>query len=109
MDMSLKLGRVSFKTSDPISASKGLDKIDQLISQISAKQTEYGAFSNRMESAAESITVSLQNLVSSKSTLQDADIAVESSNYIRAQILQQAAATLLATANQIPAIAIQLI
>ena len=109
MDMRLSLGRVTFNAADTKSASKGLDKIDELISKISAKQTEYGAFSNRMESAADSITIALQNLVSSRSTLQDADIAVESSNYIRAQILQQAAATLLATANQTPAIAIQLL
>lgn len=109
MDMRLSLGRVTFNAADTKSASKGLDKIDELISKISAKQTEYGAFSNRMESAADSITIALQNLVSSKSTLQDADIAVESSNYIKAQILQQAAATLLATANQTPAIAIQLL
>lgn len=109
MDMSLALGRVTFKTSDSASASKGLDKIDEIIAKVAAKQTEYGAFANRMESAADSINIALQNLVSSKSTLQDADIAVESSNYIKAQILQQAAATLLATANQMPAIAIQLL
>ena len=43
------------------------------------------------------------------STLKDADIAEESSNYIQAQILQQASATLLATANQLPSIALNLI
>ena len=109
MDMQLSLGRVTFKAANAKDASKGLTQIDQLISKITSKQTEYGAFANRMESAADSIAVALENLVSSRSTLQDADIAVESSNYIKAQILQQAAATLLATANQIPAIAIQLL
>ncbi|DAB18062.1 TPA: hypothetical protein CPT98_04665 [Candidatus Gastranaerophilales bacterium HUM_19] len=41
--------------------------------------------------------------------MRDADIAEESSAYIRNQILQQASATLLATANQTPAIAMQLL
>ena len=39
----------------------------------------------------------------------DADIAEESSAYIRNQILQQAATTLLATANQTPELALQLL
>ena len=45
----------------------------------------------------------------SLSTLRDTDVAQESSNYIQAQILQQASATLLATANQTPSIALNLI
>ena len=43
------------------------------------------------------------------STIRDADIAEESSAYIRNQILQQAAMTLMATANQTPSIALQLL
>ena len=42
-------------------------------------------------------------------TVRDTDIAEVSSEYIKKQILQQAAATLLATANQTPEIALQLI
>ena len=42
-------------------------------------------------------------------TIKDADIAQVSSEYIRQQILQQASATLLATANQTPSIALQLL
>ena len=41
--------------------------------------------------------------------MRDADIAEESSAYIRSQILQQASATLLAAANQSPSIALQLL
>ena len=43
------------------------------------------------------------------STIRDADIAEVSSEYIKMQILQQASSTLLATANQTPSIALQLI
>ena len=57
----------------------------------------------------EEIIISRDNLISSRSTLQDADIADVSSSYIQQQILQQASATLLATANQSPSIALQLI
>ena len=64
---------------------------------------------NRLESALNSIEVNIQNLTSSRSTLRDTDIAKESARFVQEQILQEASATLLATANQTPAIALQLI
>ena len=76
---------------------------------LSSKQTELGAVQNRLESALDEISTQYENLVSARSTLRDADIAEVSSHYIQQQILQQAAATLLSTANQSPAIALQLI
>lgn len=86
-----------------------LARIDEMIRTVSAKQTEFGSTQNRLESALEEISVQYENLLSSRSTLRDADIAEESSAYIRNQILQQASATLLATANQTPSIALQLL
>ncbi len=83
--------------------------IDSILSQINKKQTEYGSVENRLESVLEEISIHYENLVSSRSTIRDADIAEESSEYIKMQILQQASATLLATANQTPAIALQLL
>ena len=83
--------------------------IDYLNNIILAKQVEYGAAQNRLESALDEIYIRYDNLVSSRSTLRDADMAELSSTYIQQQILQQASATLLATANQSPAIALQLI
>ena len=86
-----------------------LSVIDDMLSIVNAKQTEFGAVQNRLESALDEISIHYENLVSSRSTLRDADIAEVSSEYIRNQILQQASATLLATANQTPAIALQLL
>ena len=86
-----------------------LDKIDEVINEISGRVTTLGAAQNRIESAVESIGVQTENITSSLSTLRDADVAEESSNYIKAQILQQASATLLANANQTPSIALNLL
>ncbi len=90
-------------------ASSMLDKIDKAINDISSRTTSLGAAQNRIDSAIESIGVQSENITSSLSTLRDADVAEESSNYIQAQILQQASATLLATANQTPSIALNLL
>ena len=90
-------------------ASSMLDRLDCVINELSARTTTLGAAQNRIESAVESISVQSENITSSLSTLRDADVAEESSNYIKAQILQQASATLLATANQTPSIALNLL
>ncbi len=107
ISFALTVPKINLSTSD--NARKSLEKIDELIKRVNTKQTEYGAAYNRLESALETIGVSIDNLTSTQSTIRDADIAEESSAYIRNQILQQAAATLMSTANQTPAIALQLL
>ena len=105
----LNIGIIKQLESLDVSKSSSLDFLDSFLDQLNSKSTEFGAASNRLESALESIEVSINNLTSSRSTIKDADIAKESSQYIKAQILQQASATLLATANQTPALTLQLL
>ena len=90
-------------------AKEMLAFLDTAIDEISSRVTKIGAVQNRVESAISALDVQSQNLTSSLSTLRDTDIAEESSNYIQAQILQQASATLLSTANQLPSVALNLI
>ena len=90
-------------------ANQMLKYIDAAINEISERATKIGAAQNRVESAMEALDVQSQNLASSLSTLRDTDVASESSTYIQQQILQQASATLLSTANQLPSIALNLI
>ena len=90
-------------------AAAKLAKLDEAITKVSDRQTTIGSAQNRVDSAISAITVQSENLTSSLSTIRDADVAEESSSYIKAQILQQASATLLATANQAPSIALNLI
>ena len=86
-----------------------LSKIDKALSTVITRQTQIGAMQNRLDSAADALEVQYSNVTSSLSTIRDADVAAESSEYIKAQILQQASASLLSTANQTPSIALNLI
>ena len=109
VDCGFELGNLKNLLYLGIENSKTLGILDNAISLVSNKQTEIGAAQNRLESALEEISTQYENLTSSRSTLRDADIADVSSEYIRQQILQQASATLLSTANQTPALALQLL
>lgn len=83
--------------------------LDAAINDISDRVTRIGAAQNRISSAVSALDVQSQNITSSLSTLRDTDVAKESSNYLQAQILQQASATLLSTANQLPSVALNLL
>jgi flagellin-like hook-associated protein FlgL len=90
-------------------AREFINDIDKAIDNVSLRVTEIGAYMNRLESAIESTDVQRESLTQSISTLKDADVAKESSDYIKWQILQQSTATLLSTANQQPQIALNLL
>ena len=94
---------------DDATAREFLYFLDDAIENISARSALIGAYMNRVESAVDAIGVQKENIVSANSSIKDADVAEESSNYIKYQILQQSAATLLATANQQPQIALNLL
>ena len=90
-------------------AQKFLDNIDSAIAEVTTRKTELGAAMQRINSAVDVAKTMETNLTDAVSLIKDADIAEESSNYVKNQILQQSAASLLATANQTPQIALQLI
>ena len=99
----------NWTTSTSAQIAAKLDTVDAAINNISSRVTSIGAAQNRVQSAASELTIESTNVTSSLSTIRDADVAEVSSEYIQAQILQQASATLLATANQAPSIALNLI
>ncbi|MCQ2739536.1 MAG: hypothetical protein MJ237_04835 [bacterium] len=94
---------------DEATAREFLYYIDDAIENVTNRTSLIGAYMNRVESAVDAISVQKENIVSSNSSIKDADVAIESSNYLKFQILQQSAATLLSTANQQPSIALNLI
>ena len=92
-----------------VTARAFLSNIDDALVDVTGRKTEIGAAQQRISSAMEVTNVMSTNLTSANSLIKDADIAEESSNYIKNQILQQTASSLLATANQNPSIALSLI
>ncbi len=94
---------------DDATARAYLSTIDSAIAKVTNAQTQIGGKQAAITSAMDSAQVMQTNLTSASSLIKDADIAEESSNYIKQQILQQTSASLLATANQAPSIALNLV
>ncbi|MDD3237860.1 MAG: flagellin [Candidatus Gastranaerophilales bacterium] len=90
-------------------AASYVDKLDKALTTLVAQRSAIGAYTNRLESNTENLNTTITNMQASKSTIMDADVATESSEFTKQSILQQASASLLAQANQVPAIALKLL
>lgn len=84
-------------------ALKSLESIDEALMSVSEQLLNIGSVINRLEMALDEQNIKLENMISTRSTLRDADIAEESSNYIRYQILQQANVSLLSSSRNLRA------
>ncbi len=73
--------------------------IDGALSFISDTRADLGAMQNRFSSTISNLENVSQNVSASRSRIQDADFAQESSSLARSQILQQAGISMLAQAN----------
>ena len=76
-----------------------LATIDAAIAKVDTQRSSLGATQNQLSSAVTNIGTTVTNLTASRSRIEDADYATEVSNMTRAQILQQAGTSVLATAN----------
>jgi len=79
-----------------------LASVDEAIGQVSTFRAVLGARQNQLETAINSIGVSVENLSASESRIRDADIAAVSSEMVTRQIMQQAGVAVLAQANSAP-------
>ena len=80
-------------------ATASLTAIDSAITTVSEFRASFGAYENRLDSIVSNLTTYQTNLEASKGRIVDADFAAETSKLTKAQILQQAATSMLAQAN----------
>lgn len=101
-------GSLDLETSATQSRS-ALDVIDGAISAVSGFRSQLGAVANRLQSVSATIATAAEAASSANSRIRDVDVAEESANMAKANILQQAGVSVLAQANQQPQIALKLL
>ena len=105
----LSISGVSAAFASTAAAASYIGSIDTAINTVSTRRSTIGSVQNRLESAITSLNIQFENMSAAGSRIRDVDVAKESATLTKSQILQQASATLLAQANQSPAIALSLI
>lgn len=86
-----------------------IGRIDAAIAVISTERAKYGAAMNRLDVTVSSIQTMRVNLAAANSRIRDVDVAEETSQLARNQVLSQAGVSVLAQANQLPQMAMQLL
>ena len=81
-------------------ATFAITQLDKAIQGASAERANFGAYMARLTHSADNLTNVAQNTDQSRSRIEDADYAVETSELARTQIISQAATAMLAQANQ---------
>jgi flagellin len=107
VDTDLAINKIDLTTTD--GAADALSVVDAALQQITALRADLGAVQNRLESTSNNISITLENISSARAQIRDADIAVETAELTRSQILQQAGVAVLGQANATSQIALSLL
>ncbi len=103
----LKISAASLSTAT--NARLAIGAFDKAIQQLSQSRAKLGAIQNRMTVTVSNLANAQENLTSANSRIRDVDVASESSNLTKSQILSQAGLAVLAQANQLPQSALSLL
>jgi flagellin len=90
-------------------AQLAIGAFDKAIQQLSQARAKVGATQNRMTVTVSNLAVAQENLTAANSRIRDVDVASESANLTKSQILSQAGLAVLAQANQLPQSALSLL
>jgi flagellin len=106
---SAALGMNLTSVADKASAQNALSAIDTAIMSISAMRADFGALQNRLQTTVSNIQNSVENMSAANSRIRDVDVAEETSEMTRNNILLQAGTSVLAQANQTSNVALGLL
>jgi len=90
-------------------AQQALNSINQAIISKDKIRASLGALQNRLQNTITNLSIQAENMQASESRISDVDVAQEMTEFTRQQILSQSAVAMLAQANSLPRMAMQLI
>jgi flagellin len=103
------LGLSGLTVATKVDAQTNLDKIDEAIKMVNENRADLGAMQNRMQSTINNLSVAEENQSAANSRIRDVDVASESSELTKRNILAQAGVSMLAQANQNSTLALKLL
>ncbi|WP_316898883.1 flagellin [Pseudodesulfovibrio indicus] len=90
-------------------AQTAMEAINQAIISKDKIRANLGSMQNRLENTITNLEIQAENLQAAESRISDVDVAQEMTEFVRNQILTQSAVAMLAQANSLPRMAMQLI
>ena len=98
---------ISLSTVDSANANIGL--IDEALKKVAKQRADLGAYQNRLEYALKGLMITGENMQAAESRIRDTNMAAEIVKFTKNNIIQQAANAMLAQANALPRMVLQLL
>jgi flagellin len=89
----------SISISTPDQSNRAIGLVDAALTVVSRQRADLGAYQNRFEMAAKGVAVAAENMQAAESLIRDTDMAAETVQFVKNQILSQAGTAMLAQAN----------
>lgn len=105
----LGIGVGAIDISTQTGAENAIPLLDKALDTVSSERSDLGAVQNRLEHTINNLQVAAENLTAAESRIRDVDVALETTNFVKNQILVQAATAMLAQANVKPQSVLQLL
>ena len=102
-------GKADIALSSQHAAQLALEKLTTAILRKENIRANLGSLQNRLENTITNLTIQAENLQASESRISDVDIASEMTEFVRNQVLTQAAVAMLSQANSLPQMALRLL
>ena len=107
--LTTSLGLASVDVGSNGSTSYAISQIDTAIGSVAQLRGRFGSLQNRLQSTIANLGVAAESLSAAESRIRDVDVAYETAQLTRNNILQQASISILSQANQQPQAALQLL
>lgn len=101
-------GRIA-SLSTPDQANRNISVLDTALKIVNKQRADLGGYQNRLEMAVRGLDIGAENLQASESQIRDQNMAQETVNLTKSQILNQASTAMLAQANQQSQLVLQLL
>ncbi len=90
-------------------ARASINVVDEALGHVSGRRAKMGAMQNKLQSTINNLAIEKENLSAARSRIADTDVAFETSQLVQTSILQQAGVAVLAQANNMPKLALNLL
>ncbi|MTI46801.1 MAG: flagellin [Firmicutes bacterium] len=107
--VSLDITGADLSSATTLNASSTTANIETVINNVNLERAKLGALQNRLESTVRNLGATSENLQAAESRIRDVDMAAEMMKFTKNNILQQAATSMMAQANQAPQGVLQLL
>jgi len=104
-----ELGVNALTTDNLANSQAAIDTIDTAIGQLATDRATLGSTLNQLTAAVDNLGITIENLSAARSQITDTDVASESAEFTKSQVVMQAGVSMLAQANGLPNLALRLL